>query len=116
MTNEHTLLALLDSEEAEANAKAEFVVEFVNSCMDRADHKLLWEIITLTSGEQERAISTAIFAYWNAETANLREEMNSAILAHFTALADKEWKSHTAVCQDAMNAEQWEQYQHRSAA
>ena len=78
MTRESALLALLESREAEANAKAEWIAEWVAT-----NRPLL-----------------------------IQQVMDTAL----KAMAKQAWNDHVAQLHDAMSEEQWQQYQHRSAA
>ena len=84
MTNETALLALLESREAEANAKAEWIAEWT------ATNRPL-----LLAGMLE------------TDPATLLGELNAAL----ATLAKEAWGYHLAALHDAMNEEQWEQYQ-----
>ena len=118
MTNETTLLALLESREAEANAKAEWIAEWCD-----ANRPLL------LAGQLETDLSTLLAAVNHDQGLQLNQAMfllmtegDPAPLMQLTkqlmdaALAKEAWGYHLAALHDAMSEEQWEQYQHRSAA
>ena len=118
MTNETALLALLESQEAEANAKAEWVAEWT-----AANRPLL------LAGELDTDLSTLLAEVNHDQGLQLNQAMfllmtegDPAPLMQLTkqlmdaALAKEAWGYHLAALHDAMSEEQWEQYQHRSAA
>ncbi|MNO67249.1 hypothetical protein D3C76_580520 [compost metagenome] len=121
MTNETTLLALLESQEAEANAKAEWIAEW------SATHRPL-----LLAGQLETDPATLLGelnddqhshynqAIWmmvhDGEQAPLVQFIDQVIDAGLAELAQDAWRSHLAALHDTMSAEQWEHYQQRSAA
>ena len=121
MTNETALLALLESREAEANAKAEWIAEWCD-----ANRPLLLagqletDLSTLlaeVNHDQGLQLNQAMFLLMTegdpAPLMQLTKQLMDAVLA---ALAQAAWRSHLAALHDAMSEEQWEQYQHRSAA
>ena len=121
MTNETALLALLESREAEANAKAEWIAEWCD-----ANRPLLLagqletDLSTLlaeVNNDQGLQLNQAMFLLMTegdpAPLMQLTRQLMDAVLA---ALAQAAWRSHLAALHDAMSEEQWEHYQHRSAA
>ena len=121
MTNETALLALLESQEAEANAKAEWVAEWIAANrplllageLDTDLSTLLAEV----NHDQGLQLNQAMFLLMTegdpAPLMQLTRQLMDAVLA---ALAQAAWRSHLAALHDAMSDQQWEQYQQRSAA
>lgn len=121
MTNETTLLALLESQEAEANAKAEWVAEWTAANrplllageLDTDLSTLLAEV----NHDQGLQLNQAMFLLMTeGDPAPLMQLTKQLMDAALAALAQAAWRSHLAALHDAMSEEQWEQYQHRSAA
>ena len=121
MTNETALLALLESREAEANAKAEWIAEWT-----AANRPLLLaggldtDPATLLAGvnaDQHRHYNQAIWLLMHeGRQAPLMQFIDQVVDAGLAELAQAAWRSHLAALHDAMSEEQWAQYQHRSAA
>lgn len=121
MTNETALLALLESREAEANAKDEWIAAWTEHHrplllageLDTDLSTLLAEV----NHDQGLQLNQALFLLMTegdpAPLMQLTQQLMDAALA---ALAETAWSNHHAALQDAMSDEQWEQYQHRSAA
>lgn len=121
MTRENEMLALLESREAEANAKAEWIAEWAATNrplllageLDTDLSTLLAEV----NHDQGLQLNQAMFLLMTegdpAPLMQLTRQLMDAVLA---ALAQAAWRSHLAALHDAMSEEQWEQYQHRSAA
>ncbi|WP_279449502.1 hypothetical protein [Aeromonas hydrophila] len=121
MTTEHTLLALLDSKEAEANAKAEWITEWVEANhlpllsgqLDIDAATLLAEV----NADQATQLNQAIYLLMvSGDKVPLTLLIQRVLDAGLNILASQAWNEHVAELHDTMNAEQWEQYQHRSAA
>ncbi|MBL0585134.1 hypothetical protein ACK3ZC_08425 [Aeromonas caviae] len=121
MTNETALLALLESQEAEANAKAEWVAEWIAANrplllageLDTDLSTLLAEV----NHDQGLQLNQAMFLLMTeGDPAPLMQLTKQLMDAALAALAQAAWRSHLAALHDAMSEEQWEQYQHRSAA
>lgn len=121
MTNEDTLLALLESREAEANAEAKWVAEWVESnrplllvCLLETDPAtLLGEL----GSDQHRQYNQAIWLMMHdGDHMPLMQFIQQVVDAGLAELAKAAWSDHVAALHDAMSEEQWEQYQHRSAA
>ena len=121
MTNETALLALLESREAEANAKAEWVAEWtaanrsllLTGGLDTDLSTLLAEV----NHDQGLQLNQAMFLLMTeGDPAPLMQLTKQLMDAALAALAQAAWRSHLAALHDAMSEEQWEQYQHRSAA
>ena len=121
MTNETALLALLESREAEANAKAEWIAEW---CEHHAATLLAGQLETDLSTllaevnhDQDLQLNQAMFLLMTeGEPAPLMQLTKQLMDAALAALAQAAWRSHLAALHDAMSEEQWAQYQHRSAA
>lgn len=121
MTNETALLALLESQEAEANAKAEWVAEWTAANrplllageLDTDLSTLLAEV----NHDQGLQLNQAMFLLMTeGDPAPLMQLTKQLMDAALAALAQAAWRSHLAALHDAMSEEQWAQYQHRSAA
>ena len=121
MTNETALLALLESREAEANAKAEWIAEWIaanrslllTGGLDTDLPTLLAEV----NHDQGLQLNQAMFLLMTeGDPAPLMQLTKQLMDAALAALAKEEWGCHLAALHDAMSEEQWEQYQHRSAA
>lgn len=116
MTNETALLALLESREAEANAKAEWVAEWCS-----ANHPLLLAgmlgtdpatLLGELNADQHRQYNQAIWLMMNdGEQAPLMQFIQQVVDAGLTDLAQEAWRNHLAALHDAMSDEQREQYQ-----
>ncbi|HDN9016688.1 TPA: hypothetical protein P2I01_003590 [Aeromonas salmonicida] len=120
MINETTLLALLESREAEANAKAEWVAEWCS-----ANHPLLLAGLLKTDpatllgelgSDQHRQYNLAICRMLGGDDAQLKQFIQQVVDAGLAKLAKAAWSDHVAALHDAMSEDQWEQYQDRSAA
>ena len=121
MTNETALLALLESREAEANAKAEWIAEWCD-----ANRPLLLagqletDLSTLlaeVNHDQGLQLNQAMFLLMaKGEPAPLMQLTKQLMDAALAALAKEAWGYHLAALHDAISEEQWQQYQHRSAA
>lgn len=115
MTNETTLLALLESQEAEANAKAEWVAEWVESnqplllagMLETDPATLLGEL----NADQHRQYNQAICRMLGGDDEQLKQFIQQVVDAGLTGLAKEACGYHLAALHDAMNEEQWEQYQ-----
>lgn len=121
MTNETALLALLESREAEANAKAEWIAEWCDAnrplllagMLETDLSTLLAEV----NHDQGLQLNQAMFLLMTeGDPAPLMQLTKQLMDAALAALAQAAWRSHLAALHDAMSEEQWEQYQHRSAA
>ena len=121
MTNETALLALLESQEAEANAKAEWIAEW---CEHHAATLLAGQLETDLSTllaevnhDQGLQLNQAMFLLMTeGEPAPLMQLTKQLMDAALAALAREAWGYHLAALHDAMSEDQWEQYQDRSAA
>ena len=106
MTNETALLALLESREAEANAKAEWIAEW---CEHHA--------ATLLAAQLEGAEPATLLA---EVTADQWDDLNQAAYllmdSRLARLARDAWHEHVAQLHDSMSDDQWQQYKDRSAA
>ena len=121
MTNETTLLALLESREAEANAEAEWIAEWAATnrplllagMLETDPATLLGEL----NADQHRHYNQAIWLMMNdGEQAPLMQFIQQVVDAGLAKLAKDAWSDHVAALHDAMSEDQWEQYQDRSAA
>lgn len=121
MTNEDTLLALLESREAEANAEAEWVARWVETNfpllltgqLDTDAATLLAE----ASPERAAQLNQAIYLLMaSGDKVPLTLQIQQVLNAGLNALASQAWNEHVAALHDGMSAEQWEQYQNRSTA
>ncbi|MFM5846826.1 hypothetical protein [Aeromonas allosaccharophila] len=121
MTNEHILLALLDSKEAEANARAEWIAEWVEANrlpllsgqLDIDAVSLLAEVNADQATQLNHALYLLIVSDDNVP---LTRQLQQLIEVRLAALADSAWGDHVAALHDTMSDAQWEQYQQRSAA
>lgn len=121
MTNETALLALLESREAEANAKAEWIAEWTAAnrplllagMLETDPATLLGEL----NADQHRHYNQAIWLLMHeGRQAPLMQFIDQVVDAALAALAKEAWGYHLAALHDAMSDEQWDRYQHRSAA
>ena len=121
MTNETALLALLESQEAEASAKAEWIAEWVATnrplllagMLSTDPATLLCEL----NPDEHRQYNQAIWLLMNdGEQSHLMQFIQQVVDAGLSDLAHDAWSNHLAELQTAMSEEQFEQYQHRSAA
>lgn len=121
MTNETALLALLESQEAEASAKAEWIAEWT-----AANRPLLLagqletDLSTLlaeVNHNQGLQLNQAMFLLMTeGDPAPLMQLTKQLMDAALAALAKEAWGYHLAALHDAMSEEQWEQYQDRRNA
>lgn len=121
MTRESALLALLESREAEANAKAEWVAEWT-----AANRPLLLagqletDLSTLLGelgSDQHRQYNQAIWLMMHdGDHMPLKQFIQQVVDAGLVELAKAAWNDHVAALHDAMSADQWEQYQDRRNA
>lgn len=121
MTSETTLLAMLESQEAEANAKAEWIAEWSTTnrplllagMLETDPATLLAEV----NADQHRHYNQAIWLLMHeGKQAPLTQFIDQVVDAGLAELAQAAWRSHLAALHDAMSDQQWEQYQQRSAA
>lgn len=121
MTSETTLLALLESREAEANAEAEWVSDWCDAnrslllagMLETDPATLLSEL----NADQHRQYNHAIWMMMrDGEQTPLMQFIQQVVDAGMADLAKEAWGYHLADLHDAMSIDQWEQYQHRSAA
>lgn len=121
MTNETALLALLESQEAEANAKTEWIAEWTATnrplllagMLETDPATLLGEL----NADQHRHYNQAIWLLMHdGEQTPLMQFIRQVVDAGMAELAQAAWRSHLAALHDAMSDQQWEQYQQRSAA
>lgn len=116
--HENDILRIMESKEAEANAKAEFVANFVE--MNRSK---------LIAGEMDTDVATLIAEvdfdeaiYLNkaayllmkeGESGPMMQLINKLIDDELVSLAGEAWGYHLAELHDAMSSEQWERYNNR---
>lgn len=121
MTNETALLTLLESQEAEANARAEWIAEWAATnrplllagMLETDPATLLGEL----NADQHRHYNQAIWLLMHeGRQAPLMQLFDQVVDAGLAELAQTAWRSHLAALHDAMSDEQWEHYQQRSAA
>lgn len=121
MTNETALLALLESQEAEASAKAEWIADWCDAnrplllagMLETDPATLLGEL----NADQHRHYNQAIWLMMNdGEQAPLMQFIDQVVDAGLAELAKEAWGYHLAALHDAMSEEQFERYQHRNAA
>lgn len=121
MTNETTLLALLESREAEANAEAEWIAEWVEANfplllagqLDTDAATLLAEV----DAERATQLNQAIYLLMvSGDKVPLTLQIQQVLDAELSTLAQQAWNDHVTQLHDAMSDEQWEHYQQRSAA
>ena len=116
MTRDNEMLALLESREAEANAKAEWIAEWCD-----ANRPLLLagqletDLSTLlaeVNHDQDLQLNQAMFLLMTeGDPAPLMQLTKQLMDAALAALAKEAWGYHLAALHDAMSKEQWEQYQ-----
>ncbi|MDO2950583.1 hypothetical protein [Aeromonas simiae] len=116
MTKDSTLLAMMESKEAEANAKAEWIAEWVSNSrpllltgqLDTDAATLLAEV----DADQACQLNQAIWLLMkDGEQAPLMQLMENLMGTALADLANDAWSNYTAELQDTMSDEQWEQYQ-----
>ncbi|MGL5219599.1 MAG: hypothetical protein ACRC8G_08995 [Plesiomonas shigelloides] len=118
MSRGNDILRILESKETEANARAEFVANFVE--LNRSK---------LIAGEMDTDVATLLAEVDFDEAACLNQAahllmkegepgpmmqlINKLIDDELAALADEAWGYHLAELHDAMSAEQWDRYNNR---
>ncbi|MBO0505294.1 hypothetical protein FED29_017865 [Aeromonas veronii] len=121
MTSEATLLALLESREAEANAKAEWIAEWVEHNRPQMEqgqrdidpHTEVAEANDKQACQFNEAFLQMLPNYrYTPLVQFILQQMETALLEQ----AQTAWDNHLAALHDAMSEEQFERYQHRSAA
>lgn len=121
MSRENILLALLESKEAEANARDEWIAEWAATnrplllagMLETDLSTLLAEV----NHDQGLQLNQAMFLLMTeGEPAPLMQFTKQLMDAALAVLAKEAWGYHLAALHDAMSDQQWEQYQHRSAA
>ena len=116
MTNETPRPALLESQEAEANAKAEWIAEWTatNSPLLLAG-QLETDLSTLlaeVNHDQGLQLNQAMFLLMTeGEPAPLMQLTKQLMDTALADLATDAWGEHLAALHDEMSDEQWEQYQ-----
>lgn len=121
MTPEHILLAMLESKEAQANAKAEWIAEWCDANLplllteelDTNPATLLGEL----NADQHCQFNEAICLMMrDDDPVPLKQFIKEVLYDGLADLAKKLWGYHLAELQNAMSAEQFERYQQRDAA
>ncbi|WP_336751797.1 hypothetical protein [Aeromonas hydrophila] len=121
MSHGTTLLALLESQEAEAKAKAEWIAEWseenlpllLAGQLDTDAATLLAEV----DAERATQLNQAIYLLMvSGDKVPLTLQIQQVLDAGLNALAQEAWRDHLATLHDIMSDEQWELYQQRSAA
>lgn len=121
MTRDNEMLALLESREAEANAKAEWIAEWCDAnrslllagMLETDPATLLGEL----NADQHSHYNQAIWLLMHeGRQAPLTQFIDQVVDAGLAELAQEAWGYHLAALHDAMSEEQFERYQHRSAA
>lgn len=116
MTSESTLLALLESREAEANAKAEWIAQWVEDShfpliagqLDTTPATLLAEL----NQDQHTELNQAIYLLlMTGDKFPIVGFIQRVLGEALTDLAHDAWSNHLAQLHDAMSEEQWGQYQ-----
>ncbi|MDD9228939.1 hypothetical protein PVL97_04640 [Aeromonas hydrophila] len=121
MTNETTLLALLESREAEASAEAEWVAQWVESNLPRLlAGQLDTDAATLLAevdAERATQLNQAIYLLMvSGDKVPLTLQIQQVLNAGLHALAQQAWNDHVAQLHDAMSESQWQRYQDRRNA
>ncbi|MFQ1928704.1 hypothetical protein ACK34T_04180 [Aeromonas veronii] len=121
MTSETTLLALLDSKEAEANAKAEWIAAWTEENLPQLlAGQLDIDAATLLAevdAEQATQLNQTIYLLMvSGDKVPFTMLIQQMLDAGLNALAQEAWGYHLAALHDTMSDAQWEQYQQRSAA
>lgn len=116
--HENDILRIMESKESEANAKAEFVANFVE--MNRG--KLIagemdTDVATLLAEvDYDEAIYLNRAAYLlmkEGEPEPMMQLISKLVDDELAALADEAWGYHLAELHDAMSADQWDRYNNR---
>ncbi|MGN5100228.1 hypothetical protein [Aeromonas veronii] len=116
MTSETTMLALLESREAEANAEAEWVARWVETNfpllltgqLDTDAATLLAEVDPERAAQLNQAIYLLMASGDKVPLTQIIQQLMDAALK---AMAKQAWNDHVAQLHDAMSEEQWQQYQ-----
>lgn len=116
MTRESALLALLESREAEANAEAEWVAQWVEinfplllaGQLDTDAATLLAEVDADRAAQLNQAIYLLMVS---GDKVPLTQLVQQVLDAGLSTLAQQAWNDHVAQLHDAMSEEQWQQYQ-----
>ena len=121
MTNETALLALLESQEAEASAKAEWIAEWSEENLPLLlAGQLETDLSTLlaeVNHDQGLQLNQAMFLLMTeGEPAPLMQLTKQLMDAALAALAREAWGYNLAALHDAMSEEQFERYLQRTAA
>ena len=120
MTRENEMLALLESQEAEASAKAEWIAEWVATnrpllmagMLSTDPATLLCEL----NNDQHRQYNQAIYRMLGGDDAQLKQFIQQVVDTGLAELAKAAWSDHVAALHNAMSEEQFDKYLQRSAA
>ena len=120
MTSETTMLALLESREAEANAKAEWIAEWTATNrplllagqLETDPATLLGEL----GSDQHRQYNLAICRMLGGDDAQLKQFIQQVVDTGLAELAKAAWSDHVAALHNAMSEDQFDKYLQRSAA
>lgn len=116
MTNETALLALLESREAEASARAEWIADWseenlpllLTGQLETDAATLLAEV----NAERATQLNQAIYLLMvSGDKVPLTLQIQQVLNAGLHSLAQEAWSNHLAALHDAMSDEQWERYQ-----
>ncbi|MGS3177838.1 hypothetical protein ACB265_00165 [Aeromonas dhakensis] len=116
MTSEATMIALLESREAEANAEAEWIAQWVEANfplllagqLDTDAATLLAEV----DAERATQLNQAIYLLMvSGDKVPLTLQIQQVLDAGLSTLAQQAWNDHVAQLHDAMSEERWQQYQ-----
>lgn len=121
MSRENDILRIMEGKEAEANAKAEFVANFVDLNRSRLiAGEMDADVATLlaeANGDESMQINQAAYLLLkDGEPGPMMQLINKLIDDDLAALAEEAWGYHLAELHDEMSAEQFEKYQRRCNA
>ncbi|WP_429030832.1 hypothetical protein [Aeromonas veronii] len=121
MTSETTLLALLDGKEAKANAKAEWITEWVEANhLPLLSGQLDIDVATLlaeVNADQATQLNQAIYLLMvSGDKVPLTLLVEQLLTEGLIYLARNAWGNHLAELEEAMSELEFKQYQQRNAA
>lgn len=120
MDRETTLLAMLESKEAEAQARDEWIATWVESNqplllagqLDTDAAALLGEV----NADQAVELNQAIYLLMvTGDKLPMRNLIQQLMDQHLANEAEKHWGHHSTDLQNDMDPDQWDQYQQRTA-
>lgn len=119
--HENDILRILESKEAEANAKAEFVANFVELNRSKLiageiDVDVATLLAEANDDESTQINQAAYLLLKEGEPGPMMQIINKLIDDELSMLADSAWGYHLAELHDEMSAEQFEKYQRRCNA